>query len=310
MRPADLNLSKFGQLAGKAKPADLLAATVLEIKYDGHRIYAYRDVDRVRIFARSGNEKSGLLRTIERIVKRLPVGTWLDGEACSFNPDGTNDWGVAQSVLGSDHHRPELEAKITYVVFDIMEYDGHDCRSLAMKDRRELLNSAFDAAGIFDSQAIMRSPQFETSTEAYDELVANGYEGAIVKNPTAAYASGKRGYGWYKMKATETLDVEVRGTKDGKGKFAGQIGALYFGLRTVADDPTTWVELGSCSGMNDKLRAEFTSQRDAGTLDGIVIEIAHMGWQSDTTVRHPQYKRTRTDKSVSDLTLADQARSC
>lgn len=307
MKPTDLNVAKLGQLAGKAKPADLERATVMEVKYDGHRIYAYRDIDRVRIFARSGHEKSGLLRTIERIIKRMPVGTWLDGEACSFKLDGTNEWGIAQSVLGSDHHRPELESQITYVVFDMLAYDGRDMRSLPMKDRRAILDSSFEAAGIFDSAAIMRSPQFTTSTEAYDELVANGFEGAIVKDPTAAYASGKRGYGWFKMKATETADVVVMGTKDGKGKFTGQIGALVFGQY---DDTGNLVEQGSCSGMDDAQRAKFTRELEAGTLLGTVIEIAHMGAMPTGGLRHPQFKRVRTDKDARTVTISDQVGSC
>ena len=306
MNPRNLEVKRLGQMAGKAKPADLKRATVMEVKYDGHRIYAYRDVDRVRIYARSGNEKSGLLRTIEKILKRLPVGTWVDGEACSFKPDGTNDWGIAQSVLGSDSYRADLEPKITYVVFDIMSYDGNDTRSLKLRDRRALLEDAFDAGGIFDSQAIMLSPQFDSSNGAYDALVAKGFEGAIVKDPDAAYASGKRGYGWFKMKATETIDVVVMGTKDGKGKFKGQVGALVFGQ--YGDDGKL-VEQGSCSGMDDSLRAKFTAQRDAGTLNGMVIEIAHMGIMPTGGIRHPQYKRTRTDKDPLTVTVADQKAS-
>jgi bifunctional non-homologous end joining protein LigD len=305
-RPEAMNVSKLGMLAGRPKPADLERASIMEIKYDGHRIYMYRDVDRVRTFARSGNEKTGLLRTIEKIVKRLPVGTWIDGESCSFKSDGTNEWGIAQSVLGSDKHRPELEGKITFVVFDMLTYDGKDMRSLPLKNRREILESSFEAAGIFNSDAIMISPQFETSTAAYDALVENGFEGAIVKDPNSTYISGGRGKGWFKMKATEVIEAVVMGTKDGNGKFEGQVGALVFGQY---DSAGRLVELGACSGMTDKVRREFTNMRDAGTLNGIVIEVAHMGQMPTGGVRHPQYKRTRTDKDPRTVTIEDQANS-
>lgn len=307
MRPENLDIKKLGQMAAAGKAADLARATVMEVKYDGHRAYFYRDVDRVRLFARSGAEKTGLLRTIPKILKRLPVGTWLDGELASFKADGTNDWGVAQSVLGSDAYRADLEPKLTFVVFDMMAYDSTDVRDAKLTDRREMLDLAFEKAGIFDSQAIMRSPQFEASQEAYDALIENGHEGAIVKDPDAKYASGKRGRGWYKMKMTATADVVVMGTKDGKGKFTGMVGALVFGQY---DADGNLVELGACSGMDDALRADFTRQRDAGTLNGTVIEIAHMGVMPTGGLRHPQYKRTRTDKDPLTVTVTDQGRSC
>ena len=307
MRPEALDLAKFGQMAAKPKPADLKAATVMEVKYDGHRIYAYRDVDRVRLFARSGNEKSQLLRTIPKILKRLPVGTWVDGELCAFKADGTTDWGTAQSVLGSDSYRPDLEPKMTYVVFDMMAYDGVDIRSAKLKDRREALENAFTKAGIFNSQAITLSPQFDNSTEAYDALVAAGHEGAIVKDPTSRYTSGGRGKGWYKMKASETADVVIMGATDGKGKYVGQIGAVVFGQYDAAG---RLVEQGQCSGMTDAKRLEFTKMNAAGTLAGTVIEIAHMGAMPTGGLRHPQFKRVRDDKDPRTVTIADQAKSC
>jgi len=44
-------------------------------------------------------------------------------------------------------------------------------------------------------------------------------------------------------------------------------------------------------------------------LNGMVIEIAHMGIMPTGGIRHPQYKRTRTDKDPLTVTVADQKAS-
>lgn len=301
MRPEETRVNALGQLAGKPKPADLARCTLLEIKYDGHRIYAYRDADRVRIFARSGAEKSGLLRSVEAELMKLPVGTWLDGEACSFKADGTNDWGVAQQVLGSDSYRP-LEARITYVVFDVLEFDSKDTRALPLRDRRAFLDAALAAYDFGD--CVQLAPQWENSEERVAALIAQGFEGAIVKDPGARYASGKRGAGWFKVKATWTADVVLMGATEGKGKFLNQVGALVFGQYDAAG---ALVEQGQCSGMDDAERARFTAAWRGGELNGVVVEIAHMGVMPTGGLRHPQFKRIRTDKAAADCTIADQA---
>lgn len=303
--PEEINVARLGQLAGRPRPRDLERATILEIKYDGHRIYMYRGEDGVRTFARSGNEKTGLLRTIEELVLQFPVGTWLDGEACAFNSNGTNDWGSAQAVLGAGKHRPELEQRMTFVVFDMIAYDGHDMRRLPLKNRREILEAAFDTLGI-ESDRLLVSPQFENTPDAYTALIEAGFEGAIVKDPESLYSSGGRGDGWFKMKATETIEAVVIGIKPGQGRFTGMLGALIFGQY---DSTGELIELGRCSGMNDKVRREMSDLHEQGKLVGTVIELAHMGVMPSGGLRHPQYKRTRTDKDPKTVTLIDQANS-
>jgi ATP-dependent DNA ligase len=50
-------------------------------------------------------------------------------------------------------------------------------------------------------------PQLPYTAEAVEQLIANGWEGAIVKEPRAKYASGRRGHGWLKIKATQSDDL-------------------------------------------------------------------------------------------------------
>lgn len=85
-----------------------------------------------------------------------------------------------------------------------------------------------------------------------------------------------------------TSDVVITGYEPGKGKYAGTVGAIVFGqyLRNGG-----WTTLGTCSGMDDKLRRSL-SHEDLGK----VIEIEHCGREPSGAFRHPQFKRFRPDK--------------
>lgn len=137
-------------------------------------------------------------------------------------------------------------------------------------------------------------------------LLAQGYEGSIVKWLDAPYRSGVRGQGFFKLKGTARIDAIVVGYEEGKGGFAGLVGALRFGQY---DTNGVLVDRGSCSGMSMELRETISADRDAYL--GAVIEIQHMGLQEPTkanphgSFRHPQFKRLRLDKAPESVTLHD-----
>src|SRR5262245_50043700 len=75
-RPTMLEMSaKLPQLAKSGDPATL-HKPVVEPKFDGHRVLAFTEADgdgspRVRIYARTGTEKSGKLPAIEAALAQL-----------------------------------------------------------------------------------------------------------------------------------------------------------------------------------------------------------------------------------------------
>ncbi len=293
MQPRLVMHPKLPQLAEAGDP-DTIPGARAEVKYDGHRMLAFVDADKVRMFARSAVDKTGKLPEVERVLsEKFPDGTILDGEVVMLDSKG-GDWSKVQNVLGAGNR---TSTHLTYVVFDLLQLQGEDVRLASLATRRLLLETLFDAI-MEDDSAVQLAPQEAYTPEFVADLIARGFEGAIVKDPAAPYASGKRGHGWLKIKATETVDVVVMGATEGKGRFAGQIGALVFGTyEQVWDkDHVVLVERGQCSGMDDSQRLAFTHARDVGTLVGTVIEVQHMGIMPSGGWRHPQFKRVRTDK--------------
>ncbi len=269
---------------------------VLEPKLDGHRVLAHVTHDDVRLYARSGVDKTVNMPCLARALEALPEGTVLDGEMVSLDRTG-GDWAKVQSVLGSSSRTDE---GLTFVAFDVLFAMGQDVRGYPATERRAFLATLLAHATEAGATNVALSPQVPYSPEAVQTLLDAGWEGAILKNPAARYQSGRRSEDWTKIKMTDTVDVIITGATDGEGKYVGLIGALTFGAYDAAG---TLVHVGKCSGMTDAQRVAFSDMREQGTLAGHVIEVQHMGVMPTGGLRHPQYLRTRTDKPAAECTL-------
>src|SRR6267154_3896958 len=59
---------------------------VYEEKYDGYRILAYKEGDRVTLFSRNGKDRTATFASIAEAVAHLPFRTLLlDGEVSAFD---------------------------------------------------------------------------------------------------------------------------------------------------------------------------------------------------------------------------------
>ncbi len=284
-------------MLAKAGDPETIPGALAETKLDGHRMVAFVNSDGVKMYARSGVDKTGKLPAIEReLYDLIPAGTILDGEVVHLDDKG-GEWGKVQNVLGAGSR---TSSTLTYVIFDVLQIMGEDVRKYTLANRRWCLEQLFDRAENDELNHIELVEQVPYTPEFVADLLARGFEGAIVKDPNGQYRSGSRD--WVKIKATETVDVVVMGATDGKGKFDGQVGALIFGEYVPRSDLNELaigidlVERGQCSGMTDAERLAFGVMRDRGTLRGTVIEVQHMGKMPTGGWRHPQFKRIRTDK--------------
>lgn len=271
---------------------------ILEPKMDGFRLLAHIAEDGVHTYTRTGKAQDGKIPAIEAELAKLPVGTWLDGEIVAYDSKGMPEWGAVQSVMGANVAKAAARSHcLTYVVFDVLAFDGNDIRSLPLKTRRGALETVFSNIAM-DQGEVKLAEQMAATDENHDALVAQGWEGSIVKRLDMPYASGARGRGWYKLKANDELDVVIMGYKPGQNSFTGMIGALDFGQ--YKDGVLTY--RGRCSGMNMKDRQWFTDNIAQLIADQQVMSIAYMGIMPSGSPRHPQFKRLRTDKPAKDCT--------
>jgi len=113
-------------------------------------------------------------------------------------------------------------------------------------------------------------------------------EGVVLKNANLA--------DWYRYKPVKSCDAYVIGYVAGEGKYEGMVGSITFGILHFDCKQDRWVtvELGSCSGMTDEERAEWTEHQEEWMHT--VIEVQYQEVGAGGRLRFPQYLRRRTDK--------------
>ena len=62
----------------------------------------------------------------------------------------------------------------------------------------------------------------EDMMEKFEEFMAGGYEGLMIRNTSGQYEQGKRSYGLQKVKEVLDSDFPIVGVEEGRGKMAGK----------------------------------------------------------------------------------------
>jgi bifunctional non-homologous end joining protein LigD len=159
-----------------------------ELKYDGWRIVARKESERVRLWSRHGRDWTRAFRGIDQAVGALPFQSCvLDGEALAHDAAG---WPRFHALRWSVYREAAC-----LMVFDLLELDGEDMRAWPLISRRECL------AGILAGGAdeLRFSEHMEAGVALYRHACRVGLEGIVSKWGYSRYVSG-RFEGWRKIK--------------------------------------------------------------------------------------------------------------
>lgn len=280
--------------------------SVIEPKLDGFRLLAEVTEDGVKLWTRNGNDKAKhAVKIAAEIASKFPPGTWLDGEAVTMSVEegAVHHWGGVQSILGGNPKPLAAQEPLTYIVFDMMAHGAIDARSLPFFNRRSLLETVFGGEGF---ERVSLVPQYPAVEETHEILLAQGFEGSMVKHLKARYASGKRGKGMGKIKGKWSLDAFIVAGEPGKPDSwiakEGLIGKVVFAQH---DENGNVVERGRTSGMTYEMRKWLTENLEELIAKKQVIEVAHNGVMPSGGIRHPRFIRVRDDKDASQVTIHD-----
>jgi ATP-dependent DNA ligase len=205
---------------------------------------------------------------------------------------------------------------VSYTVFDILrDPKGNWLYNQPWYKRREILEYVM-------SLLTKECPQFELipvrrsrKQKFLDDILNRGGEGIVLKHTAGIYLPGKRPIdNWVKIKVSDTDDVVVMGFDPPQKEYTGknyegwpywedgipvtknyynhQIGSIVFGKY---DSNHELVFLGTCTGINDDLRKEFTDNPEKYL--GKVMEIKFMEKTPDNRHRHPNFVRIHSDKN-------------
>ncbi len=314
--PVQPMLAKTASSAGEAVAG--LGRAFVEWKLDGVRIQVHREGTRVAVFTRNLRDVTSSVPDVVASVLEYPATSFiLDGEALLFGPSGPEQFQDSMSRFGTEASDQAPPLRSFY--FDCLHLDGVDLIDLSLVDRRAAL------AGAVPEQSLVGSVLTDDADAAdrfFDDAVAAGYEGVVVKDPDQPYEAGRRGSGWLKVKPTHTLDLVILAAEWGSGRREGWLSNLHLG---AADGAGGHVMLGKTfKGLTDDMLAwqterflEIEDHRSRNTVflkPQIVYEIAFDGVQRSTrypggvALRFARVKRYREDKGPEDADTIETVR--
>jgi DNA ligase-1 len=227
-------LSSAGEILEK-----LGGKCIAEYKYDGERIQAHKEKNRVILFS----------RRLENITDQYPDGVKyiqnhvkaeeaiVEAEAVAVDPE-TGEMKPFQELM---HRRRKYGIKeamdqhpITLFMFDVLYVDGKDLTLQPYPIRHKHLQKLIEQS---DNVKVAEYTIVENVEELelfFEKTVESGSEGIMCKsmNEDSVYQAGSRGWLWikykrdYRSEMTDTVDLVVVGAFHGRGKRAGTYGAF------------------------------------------------------------------------------------
>ncbi|HEX2830154.1 MAG TPA: DNA ligase D [Burkholderiales bacterium] len=299
------------ELATLVKDAPAGDQWLHELKLDGYRMLCRVEDGEVRMISRNGKDWTANFPSIARCVARLPVKTaWLDGEVAVMESDGRTSFQALQNALTTDHGE-----KLHYFVFDLMYLDGYDLRSVALLERKSILEKLLAAA----PSALRFSSHIEGSgIEFFKQACKLELEGMISKLARSVYKGG-RCRDWVKVKCSQRQELVIGGYTDPEGSRKG-FGALLLGVYEedgslrYSGKVGTGFNDATLKAMHPKLKAlevskpAFSNPPRGYEAKGahwikpeLVAEVEFTEWTNDGTLRHPSFQGLRADKKAKDV---------
>jgi bifunctional non-homologous end joining protein LigD len=275
---------------------------IYEEKYDGYRILAYKEGDRVTLISRNGNDRTATYASVARAVQQLRIRTLLlDGEVVAFDSKGISRFQLLQEGKAS-----------AYAVFDCLYNSGRDLRHEPLELRRPTAESV-----IGKTPVLMISHRLaDNGLEAFRFAKRKGYEGIVAKDLSSPYIEG-RSTKWLKVKVHQEDEFVIGGFTPPKGS-RRYFGAILLGayegrnLRYVGKVGTGFKE-ETLASLYQKFKPLVQSkppfvdpprEKDVTYLKPkLVAQISFQEWTADRKLRQPVFLGLRDDKRPEEVQL-------
>ncbi|MGI8577745.1 MAG: ATP-dependent DNA ligase [Nocardioidaceae bacterium] len=300
------------------------AEVSLDVKLDGIRIQVHRHGAGVRVFTRSLEEITDRLPEVVAVARAFAASeVILDGEALSLDETGRPRAFQETAARTARHLAGVTDPSgptVTPFFFDCLHVDGVDLLDLPLSERLTHLDVIVPSTFLVPRLVTSDS---DAGQRFFDEAVASGQEGVVVKSLTAPYDAGRRGAAWVKVKPRQTLDLVVLAVEWGSGRRRGTLSNIHLGARDPANGG--FVMLGKTfKGMTDEILAwqteRFLALETSRTAYVVevrpvqVVEIAFDGLQRSTrypagvALRFARVLRYRDDKTADEADTIDTVR--
>ncbi|EWZ34965.1 DNA ligase 1 [Fusarium oxysporum f. sp. radicis-lycopersici 26381] len=273
-----------------------------EYKYDGERAqihYVAKDAPQELNEASQGAAKEAAAgvasifsRNSEDLSRKYPdilakLHTWVKPDTKSFVLDcETVAWDVDEKKVlpfqqlmtrkKKDVKVEDVKVKVCVFAFDLLYLNGEAVVEKALRERRELLETAFNPVeGEFSFATHMNGQELDEIQVFLDESVKASCEGLMVKmldGTESGYEPSKRSRNWLKIKKDylsgvgDSLDLVVLGAYYGKGKRTSVYGAFLLACYNPNSETyETVCNIGT--GFSEQVLEDLHTQLSEITID-------------------------------------------
>lgn len=292
---------------------------LFEMKYDGYRILAYLEGSSVRLLTRNGNDYTNRFRDAADALADWAAGRAmvLDGEMAITDASGKTDFQALQSFMKNPKGQ-----RLTYIIFDLLAFNGEDLRGRPLLERKETLRSLMqDAPGsLYYSQHVQGNGK-----QCFLAACQGSMEGIVGKRANSVY-SGTRNGDWIKLKCDKRQEFVIGGYTLTDKKTSG-VSALLLGYYEGND----LIFAGRAgTGFTERMRKELEGKFEVIKRDDcpfrkelgsrmpkavdqrkneqitwlepeLVAEIKFAEWTEENLLRQASFKGLRTDKDPMDI---------
>jgi DNA ligase-1 len=276
---------------------------IAEYKYDGERVQAHKNGDKVILFSRrleniTDQYPDGVKYVREHVKAKEAI---VEAEAVAVDPT-TGEMKPFQELM---HRRRKYGIKeameehpITLFMFDVLYVDGKDLTQQPYPVRHKQLEKVIEQTDNIKVADYIIAENTEQLEQFFEKTVEAGSEGIMCKsvNEDSVYQAGARGWLWikykrdYRSEMTDTVDLVIVGALHGRGKRAGTYGTYLLAAYNPDKDifeTVTKVGTGFTDADLEKLpellnkhklshkhpRVESTLEVDVWFEPSVVIEI-------------------------------------
>jgi bifunctional non-homologous end joining protein LigD len=293
-----------------------------ELKFDGIRLIAIKNGEKVSLLSRNQNEQSRRFPEVVQAMKALPVRECvIDGEVVALDEEGRSSFQLLQGLEMEGQKSP-----VYFYAFDLLQLDGKSLVSLPLEARKDVLEKLCGDGG---DPIRYSGPVGSDAKGLLAEVKRRGLEGIIGKLHNSPYEPGRRSGAWIKVKCVNEQEFVIGGYTPPQGArkhfgavlvgyyddkklvFAGKVGTGFDG-KTLSMLHKKFKE----AERNDCPFVDLPSKQNGQWVQGItpsmmkkvhwvnpkfVAEVKFLEWTRDGKLRAPVFVALREDKKPTDV---------
>ena len=298
-----------------------------EWKWDGIRGQLIRREQQSFIWSRGEELVNEKFPEILEFLEMVPDGTVLDGELLAFKEGIPLPFSILQTRITRKtlSKKVLLDAPVSFIAFDLLEWEGKDLRNEPLSHRKALLEELVQSLNHprFNLSETLTFNSWEELTGVREHARELQTEGLMLKKKDSSYETGRKRGAWWKWKIDPLhIDGVLIYAQKGHGRRADLFTDYTFGLW----DGEVLVSFAKAySGLTDAEIREVDAYVKKNTKEkfgpvrtvtpGLVFEIAFEGIQasprhkSGVAVRFPRIARWRKDKTIDQANNLDDLKA-